>query len=425
MSKQLVGILFILCILLISAYVAAIGLGRFFTGSHDTDFPSSAQPEQICLTWSGEPATSMTIQWRSSPEADDGILQFRESVKTDTSVTEVTPNRVALKDSGTRNDPVNNRFSAVLNGLRPATSYDYRVACNGAFSDWYTFTTAPPPSAAQSFSFVYMGDPQVGLDTWGELVHKADTRHPDAAFYVVSGDNVNRGNNRNEWDTLFHAAGGVFEHKPYVPALGNHDCPGGARPRLFLELLTLPENGPGKLEPERAYTFQYGNALFLVLDSNSDLEVQALWMEEQLKNSSATWKFAVYHHPAYSSAPRRDNVELREKWGPLFDKYHVDMALQGHDHGYLRTRPMRGGKEVASPAEGTIYVVSVSGTKLYDVEQHEYAEKSLERVSTYQIIDIETGNQDKLTYRAYDMDGNVRDEFVIVNQKRLQAGRIK
>ncbi|HQN00600.1 MAG TPA: hypothetical protein PLL36_05970, partial [Candidatus Hydrogenedentes bacterium] len=103
MSKQLVGILFILCILLISAYVAAIGLGRFFTGSHDTDFPSSAQPEQICLTWSGEPATSMTIQWRSSPEADDGILQFRESVKTDTSVTEVTPNRVALKDSGTRN----------------------------------------------------------------------------------------------------------------------------------------------------------------------------------------------------------------------------------------------------------------------------------------------------------------------------------
>ncbi|HOH31543.1 MAG TPA: metallophosphoesterase family protein, partial [Candidatus Hydrogenedentes bacterium] len=403
--------------------IAPIGLGRLFPGFHNTDFPSNIQPEQICLTWNGDPATSMTIQWRSSPEVDDGILQFRESTKTDMSVTEVIPNKLQLTDSGTRNDPVNNRFSVVLNNLTPETSYDYRVACDGAFSEWRAFTTAPFP--AQSFSFVYMGDPQVGLDTWGKLVHEADTRHPDTAFYVVAGDNVNRGNNRDEWDALFHAAGGVFDRKPYVPALGNHDCPGGDRPRLFLELLTLPENGPRELEQERAYSLKYGNALFLVLDSNSDLEAQARWMEEQMNTSLATWKFAVYHHPAYSSAPLRDNVELREKWGVLFDKYHVDMALQGHDHGYLRTRPMRGGKEVASPAEGTIYVVSVSGTKLYDVEQHEYAEKSLERVSTYQIIDIETGNQDKLTYRAYDMDGNVRDEFVIVNQKRLQAGRIK
>jgi hypothetical protein len=90
------------------------------------------------------------------------------------------------------------------------------------------------------------------------------------------------------------------------------------------------------------------------------------------------------------------------------------MALQGHDHGYLRTKPMRAGQEVASPAEGTVYVVSVSGTKLYDVEQHEYAAKSIEHLSTYQVIDIQTKDENKLTYRAYDMDGTLQDELVIV-----------
>lgn len=325
---------------------------------------------------------------------------------------EVAATMYPLNESGTCNDPVNHRFSAVLTGLSPDTSYSYRVGGGEVFSDWHTFTTAP--ATARPFSFIYMGDPQVGLDTWGQLLHAADDRHPHAAFYAVAGDNVNRGNYRDEWDTLFNAACGVFDHKPYVPALGNHDCPGGDRPRLYLELLALPQNGPQGLEPERVYSLNYGNALILVLDSNEDLNPQTVWLEEQLKNSTATWKFALYHHPAYSSAPRRDNVEIREQWGAIFDKYHVDLVLQGHDHGYLRTRPMRGGIEVVSPAEGTIYVVSVSGTKLYNVKQHDYAAKTLERVSTYQVIDIDTGTQNKLTYRAYDLDGNVRDEFVIV-----------
>jgi hypothetical protein len=178
--------------------------------------------------------------------------------------------------------------------------------------------------------------------------------------------------------------------------------------------LTLPENGPKEVGPERAYRLDYGNALILVLDSNSSPEVQRPWLEEQLRSSKAVWKLAVYHHPAYSSAPKRDNPSVREHWGSLFDQYHVDMALQGHDHGYLRTKPMRAGKEVASYAEGTVYVVSVSGTKHYEVVQREYAAKSFAHLSTYQVIHIETGTENTLTYRAYDMDGKTQDELVIV-----------
>src|SRR5690606_26571695 len=106
-------------------------------------------------------------------------------------------------------------------------------------------------------------------------------------------------------------------------------------------------------------------ALFIVLDSNLSAGDQVDWLREQLESSDATWKFAICHHPAYSSAPHRNNVGVREAWGSLFDKYHVDMVLQGHDHAYLRTYPMKAGKRVDSAAEGTYYVVSVSGTKFY------------------------------------------------------------
>jgi len=382
------------------------------SASRTTAFPSSAQPDQVCLTWSGDPRTTQTIQWRTSPKLKKGIVHFREKSSQTNEYVEKNAGMSEVEDPGTSNDPANNRFTAVLDDLKPATTYAYRVGSKKGWSEWAEFTTAP--QTVVPFAFIYMGDPQVGLDTWGRLLHGAYERHPEAAFYVVAGDIVNRGNNREEWDNLFHAASGVFDRRPFVPALGNHDCPAGAGPRLYLNLLTLPENGPKEVGPERAYRLDYGNAVILVLDSNSPPEAQRPWLEEQLKSTKATWKFAVYHHPAYSSAPKRDNANVREQWGSLFDQYHVDMALQGHDHGYLRTKPMRAGKEVASPAEGTVYVVSVSGTKHYDVEQHDYAAKSIDHLSTYQVIDIQTGNENKLTYRAYDIDGKVQDELFIV-----------
>jgi hypothetical protein len=120
----------------------------------------------------------------------------------------------------------------------------------------------------------------------------------------------------------------------------------------------------------------------------------------------------VYHHPAYSSKPERDNPGIREQWTPLFDKYHVDMALQGHDHAYLRTYPMKDQKKVETTAEGTVYIVSVSGTKFYEQDPREYIEFGMTNVSTFQVLDIQiSGN--RLVYRSYDADGKLRDNLII------------
>jgi acid phosphatase type 7 len=380
-----------------------------------TQYPASERPDQIVLTWSDDPRTSQTIQWRTSTNVAHGCVQYREKPSDNRAPSQkparTTAATVKLETIALLNDPIIHRHTAVLRSLTPGTTYVYSVG-DGSDSGWTQpaeFTTAP--TSAQSFSFIYMGDAQNGLDKWGTLAHTALRSHPEAAFYLMAGDLVNRGAERDDWDSLFHNAEGVYDHRTLVPTIGNHECQGG-KPKLYLSEFTLLENGPKGIEPERAYSLEYGQALFVVLDGNLAPATQTAWLEQKLSQSHSTWKFVLYHQPAYSSGGNRDNVELRTAWTPLFDKYHVDMALQGHDHSYLRTYPLRGGQRVASPREGTVYVIAVSGTKAYPQPKHAYTEVGMTNVPTFQVLDVQT-NPNRLRYRAYDADTKVRDELVI------------
>jgi len=375
--------------------------------------PASATPDQICLTWSDAPKTSQTIQWRTAPTILNGTVQYRFKGTAETQLLEAAADQTTVNDPLITNDPINHRFTAVLRNLAPATAYEYRVGdtTQNTYSDWAEFTTAP--AGTIPFSFIYLGDPQMGFEAWRNLLLQSLEKCPGAAFFVMAGDLVNRGNNRDDWDAFFQATYGILDQRPLVPALGNHEYSRQDNPMLYHNLLALPENGPKTIPAERAYHFTYGNAFFVVLDGNLPPEDQRPWLEEQLSATSATWKFAVSHHPAYSSKSSRDNPEIREYWCDLFDRYHVDMALQGHDHAYMRTPPIRDGKPVASPSEGTIYVISVSGSKFYAQDHHDFAAVEFADTSTYQIIDIETEGGDKLTYRAYDTTGTLRDEVRI------------
>jgi len=380
-----------------------------------TEHPSSDWPDQVALTWSDDPKTTQAIQWRTSTKVKTGVVAFQKKSAFNRfqqgSTKRVKAETIRLDTITVVNDPVIHRHTAVLNGLEPGTTYVYSVG-DGSKEGWTElaeFTTAP--KGTKPFSFIYMGDAQNGLDRWGSLVHNAFRDRPDAAFYVMAGDLVNRGAERDDWDSLFYNAEGIYNRRQLVPVIGNHECQGG-KPTLYLKEFALPHNGPPNVEPERAYAFEYSNAQFVILDSNLDPAGQAQWLDEQLSRSKAVWKFVVYHHPAYSSGGNRDNRELREIWTPIFDKYHVDLALQGHDHAYLRTYPMKGQQRVKSTKQGTVYIISVSGTKMYSQDKHDYTEFGITNVATYQVLDIQiSGN--RLVYRAYDIDGKLRDELVI------------
>jgi hypothetical protein len=88
------------------------------------------------------------------------------------------------------------------------------------------------------------------------------------------------------------------------------------------------------------------------------------------------------------------------------------MALQGHDHAYLRSHPLKASQPVASPKEGTVRGISVSGTKMSSQGMPDYTGFGMTNVVTYQVLDIQiSGN--RLVYRAYDIDGKLRAELVI------------
>lgn len=377
-----------------------------------TAFPSSNAPDQFCLTWSDDPATTQTVQWRASAKSGPTTLQYRKSTENDVkTVASVSP--IVLTDPLIANDPDVCRTTATITGLGPSTTYSYRAGndSTNVWSDWAWFTTAP--QTVEPFSFLYFGDVQIGYPTWGKLLDHATRNSPGAMFCLTAGDQVNRGNWRNEWDGFFHAGADILKIRPIMPAVGNHECPHGQDPSLYLDMFGLPENGPDAVPEERAYSFHYSNALFVVLDSNVSAAEQRPWLEQQLSTSNDTWKFAMYHHPAYSASGHRDNEEVREQWCGLFDKYHVDVAFQGHDHAYLRTPPIKGGKTVASPAEGTIYVIADAGDKFYKAAEHDYAAVTFEKTPTWQAIDIEAGDKNKLSYRSFDLDGKLRDAFSI------------
>lgn len=375
-----------------------------------TEYPATATPDHVVLTWGDDPKSTQSIQWRTSTATVKGAVRYRAQGTDAWSSAEA--NTVRLENYNTINDPISNWHTVRLSGLRPGTMYDYQVG-TGTDDGWIeaaAFETAP--NKAEPFSFIYLGDAQAGFNDWGMLLHQCYTENPEAAFYVMAGDLVNKGNERADWDQLFQNAKGVFDYRVLVPSIGNHEVQGDKGPWMYLELLDLPQNGPKGVTPERAYSFTYGNVLIISLDANVEPAEQVEWLENLLSTTKATWKFVTYHQPAYSSGANRDNPEVRKLWGALFDKYHVDLALQGHDHAYLRTFPMFNERKVATPAEGTIYIVSTSGTKYYEQGKFDYTEVGFTDTSTYQVLDIKIDGN-KLTYKAHGIDGKVLDEFVI------------
>jgi hypothetical protein len=372
-----------------------------------TPFPSSEKPAAVFLTWSGDPKTTQTIQWRVSPNVADGVVRYREKAST-APFREASAVSAKMEDRLLANDRFCNWFRATLSGLKPGTAYEYQVGSRqrDAWSDRADFITEPGENAP--FSFLYCSDTHSHKD-WGDLLKAVFDRYPQAAFCTVSGDLVGTGLHRDDWDTFLGYGAPMFQRRPIMPAIGNHDAQLGLAPRMYLDIFGLPENGPRELEAKRAYTFTYSNAQFFVLDVMSDTGLQQTWLREQLAASKAAWKFAIFHFPFFVNGA--EYAELEKKWGDLFDEYHVDAVLTGHVHQHIRSYPMRGGKRAASPREGTVYITSVSiPSEPLPEPMPDWAEAWVKDCALCNVFEVD-GN--RCVFRAVAADGAVKDEMVL------------
>lgn len=371
-----------------------------------TIFPSSNNPDQVMQTWSEDPSNSINIQWRTNNKVEAGIVKYWMSGKKDTIVVSAT--RFVMEDRMLYNDRYVNRFTASINQLQDGSSYEYIVGSesSNSWSDIHTFKTEG--ENVDIFSFIWFGDTHRD-PKWAELLHDADERHEETAFYSIAGDLVSTGLYRNEWDELFGYSKEVFSNKPLMPVPGNHDRQDGLGAWMYYELFALPENGPKKVHPESTYAFNYGDALFLMIDCTHPNEDQTAWIEDQLKNSSSTWKFVMFHFPPYNF--EEPYFDIQQEWCGIFDTYHVDMVMGGHIHYYMRSKPIKNRKVVHSFDEGTVYAVSIGTTGNHDdIGEESYAEKRYKKGQFYQHMEID---KNRFTYTAYNKQGNIVDEFSI------------
>lgn len=381
-------------------------------------------PDRIVLTWNGDPATTQAVTWRTSTEVTEAFAEIALADPGPHFVNQAQ--RLSAKSAPLKTDLSEAHYhSVVFSELQPSTRYTYRVGDGVNWSEWFQFSTAS--DTAEPFSFIYFGDAQNDIRSmWSRVLREAYRDAPQARFMLHAGDLINRADADGEWGEWFGAGQWVNAMMPSVPVPGNHeqgrDSTGNRRlSHHWRHLFTLPENGPPGLE-ETCYTLVYQGVRIIGLDSNRNQAEQVEWLTKVLDENQARWVICTFHHPMFSTGKDRDNAELRGLWKPIFDKYRVDLVLQGHDHTYGRTGLMTPravpptvgnvatGASAVDPATGTVYVVSVSGPKMYTLQPHPFMRRTAEDTQLYQIIHIA---DKELRFEARTADGKLYDAFLL------------
>lgn len=414
----------------------------------------SEWPDRIVVTMDGDPATSISVSWRTAESVGATRAEISRALPDARFDQLATPAVAATQrlDLGkfehagrifsvehNQGMPATSHHSVRFDGLEPDTLYAYRVqGAEGHWSEWFHTRTAP---LSGPFRFIYLGDAQNGLAShWPRVIRAAFQSAPDARFILHAGDLVNRGSRDLEWAHWFRASGFIHGMIPAIPVTGNHeydDYP--LTEKEELELLSilwrpqfrLPEEP--SLSPElqeTVYAIRYSADLHVfVLNSNfDDMGEQAAWLDSQLAQSDARWRIVTMHHPVFSSGRDRDNPGRRDLLLPILLEHKVDLVLQGHDHTYARGSigdqnqvPMRTSATDASGAGArgaiaTMFVNSVSGPKQYPFNESgwdRYAptgvtlDRTGENTQFYQVIGIDG---DALHYAAFTADGELYDE---------------
>lgn len=373
-------------------------------------FGPDPTPHRIHLGLVGDPARSIAIQWRTRDETTRATtVQYGVGDTLDRTaegLTFVYATEYDLDDA-----PLVRVHEVHLCGLEPDTEYSYRVGgvTKDGVEHWSEparFRTAPETTQPDAEVVILgIGDTRGAYGKWGEMLSLAHGMHaPDLILF--SGDAVGVGEFQSEWDEWYAAAEPVLRRVPLVSAHGNHEV----NAIHYYAQAMLPGN-------EEWFSFDYGPLHAVVLNDTPADEAdlmgrQAAFLDADLAAAAgAPWTIVMHHKPQWSASNHGGQRDLRAAWGSIIDAHGVDLVLNGHDHNYERTKPLRGGVVQASPTEGTTYVVAGSaGAPLYSAGEGFWTALS---EKTYNFI-IVRARRGMLDLRAYRDDGSLLDSLTIV-----------
>lgn len=374
----------------------------------------SFEANTIYLTWTGDPTTTMTVQWLCHAEKESlPIVRYHAKDSTEWHVQH--GKKVPLPGS----DYCVNQV--VLKELGPNRTYDFRINLD---VNEYSFRTMPLDDKA-GIRFIDGGD--MYHDSLNDMeVTSKQAAKLDPDFVVVGGDIAYvytklgaKPERWVDWIKSWHNQMKTPDGRliPVMAAIGNHDIRGqfdqSQKQAVDFSLL-FPTAG------SRVYTVvDFGNYLSLfLLDSghaNSIAGAQTDWLKKTIQERQKIKnRFAVYHVPAFPAVRKFTNeksVAIRQNWVPIFEDNGVSAAFEHHDHIYKCSYPML--KNKPHP-HGVLYIGDggwgvdkprslPSGPRPY------YLEKCISE-RHFILIDLQ-GQQQR--FRAVNDKGEVIDELII------------
>lgn len=390
-------------------------------------------PQRVILGWTGDPARTQAITWRTAKRAETPQVQFAPASANPDFINTAAnaPAEASSLDLGGGKSVATYRSN--LQGLKPDSHYLYRAGDGTNWGEWSEFHTAI--DRPRKFRFLYVGDAQNDIKSrWSRVIRAAYAHAPQSAFIVHAGDLVASGYRDDLWGEWCDSMGFIAASIPCLPVVGNHELekPAGAPkslalPAIWKQEFAYPPNGPDLPENE-SYCFDYQGVRFLSLnvnimenESNFDANRAAIdrmvaWVDRSLQNNPNGWTIVTQHQGMYSMAERRNYAKMREALLPTYEKHGVDLVLQGHDHLYARSQKIAGGKVVAADAKGIVFMISVSGPKMYEVTPtfQPLMAKVIANTQMFQTVDVDP---DRLVLRAYSSEGDELDGFQLEKRK--------
>ncbi|MBR5262514.1 MAG: metallophosphoesterase family protein [Clostridia bacterium] len=391
---------------------------------------SQKQPDHIFISIADDAKTTMNVTWRTSVDVQLGYVLYREDGSDETlrcdAETEVFESDI----------DISNMYWAKLTGLKAGTKYFYTCGDDENRSAEFYFETEP--EKLEKFKFICVSDQQQGqphdcpdYSYFNHILKETLKQHPDARFILTGGDNTDCGQHEVQWNGAFSGLEGVVEHIPFMMTLGNHDNRGFkdykngigryySEPAEFFGKQfrgSYADNGPENWKTEN-YTFDYGNAHFMIIGVNGPEEVNE-WMINDLKGCDKQWKIGSYHFPICYSGSDCQNYDAYPVMREGFEM--LDLVFSGHEHNFSRSFPMKNEELFERPSQGTVHYMlgnsckNPPGTRALAKVWHSAFYTQEEDVSVIAVVEIEGGKM-TLTSTIFE-DGRIVDKCTIDKDK--------
>jgi predicted phosphodiesterase len=283
---------------------------------------------------------------------------------------------------------------AELTRLEPGHLYCYQLIDDGKpLTEPAPLTTAAPPGVKDPVRFVALGDSGTGGAAELAIAQRMSAETFDLMLFL--GDIAYEQGTPAQLQSNFFAVYRDFLR--YVPAyttVGNHERVTRLG-RPYFEAFVLPE-------PERYYSFDWGDIHFVAIDTTQRDARQLVWLDNDLTKNKLPWVIVFGHHPMYTNSLRGPQLWIRRSFANIITRHKVDLVLTGHEHQYERFR-----------VAGVNYVISGGGggqlTRFFG------RSRALKQATVHHFLSFEV-TATALTMKAIDISGNEIETLKLTKQ---------